>query len=117
MDCAKVSDRANTAGPVMTPEQYKMRENIYESVYPIDGHWMYGLPESGYSKIGEYAIDDDRTLYRFELDESKRKDSERFVLEHFVGVIITKKAKPAVMGMVYETRKCPTCGQSVIGQV
>jgi len=74
MDAAQVGDRSKKPEQkYKTQEEYLMRESFYESPYPLEGHWMWNLKKEYYTLIGEYIVDTNTTLYRWELDESKRK--------------------------------------------
>lgn len=100
-----------SAAPVdLSPEYFLKKESNWESAYPGIEGWVEVLRGNHYNLVGEYVIDECRTLYRFELDESYR-DEAMVYASHFVNVTISDKSKEPKLATVIETSadKCPTC--------
>ena len=74
MDAAQVGERCKTNFVVksMTPEEFKMREVIIDSSYPLENHWMSTLPAAHYNLVGQYDLEEGIKLFRWVLDEKCR---------------------------------------------
>lgn len=53
--------------------------------------WHHDMTGWGYRLVGEYEMDEDRTLYRYELDEDRRPGL-RLNASHWMNVVLSKKA-------------------------
>ena len=112
MDASKTCDRSPNKGKSMTPEEYRMRESTFDSPYPLENHWMFGLESVGYKLIGEYQIDETSVFYRWELDENCRNLAGDKA-PHIENVIVHSNSKEPKLGECYEVKKCPTCGKPI----
>lgn len=81
---------------VWTVEELLKKETFWYSGYNESERWISDMKESFYSLVGEYELEKNLVLYRFELDESHRKDLEG-VPSHFQNVIINKSLPPFVI--------------------
>lgn len=102
---------AKSADPVdLSPEFFLKKESNWESAYPGVEGWVAALREDHYDLFGEYMLDEHRTLYRFELDESYRDETMKYA-SHFVNVIVSDKAKTPKLATVIDkpVERCPTC--------
>ena len=80
---------------VFTPEELAKKESTWYSAYNEPERWIKDMKEVYYSLIGEYEIEKNINLYRFELDETHRSNlmpgSARFMN------VIINKALPQVI--------------------
>ncbi len=87
--------------PELPLEQLLRKESNWFSAAKELDTWMADMTAGGYySLYGEYVIDEDRTLYRFELDETKRH--ELIVnTSHWVNVVLSvaENAKRGELGV------------------
>ena len=92
----------------LSPVDILKKESNYASAYPELQPWIDSLRDCRYNLTGEYDIDENNTLYRYELDEEFREGLTKGS-SHFVNVTISRKAKPAELGTAQLVEKCPTC--------
>jgi len=105
MDAAQVGDRSKVKVEhrYNSREEWRMRETVFDSWYPLKGHWMWTLELDGYTMTGEYALGNEqaptvseylkrsKTLYRWQLDEGKRSlmnETNADLLPHIISVVI-----------------------------
>lgn len=72
---------------VYTPEELLKKETTWYSSYNEPERWIQDLKTWHYNLVGEFEIEKNLVLYRFELDETHRADS--FLgASHYQNVII-----------------------------
>jgi len=77
--------------PVELPrEQLLSRESNWFSAQKELETWKRDCRACGYELAGEYEIDEDQTLYRFELDEDKRGELA-VNAPHWINVVLSVK--------------------------
>lgn len=59
---------------VWTTEELFKKEGHWDSPYSDPARWIHDFKEVWYSLIGEYEIEKDLVLFRFEFDESHREE-------------------------------------------
>jgi len=84
-----------------TAEEVLKKETHWTCSYNEPDRWIKDFKESFYTLTGEYKVDENLTLYRFELDETKRS---LFMpgTSHFHNVLIDKRIQPAKLGNTYQ---------------
>lgn len=76
-----------TVPKVWTIEELLKTEKHWVSSYNEPERWIKDFKESHYSLTGEYEVGKTHKLYRFELDETHRKDLS-VLAAHFQNVLI-----------------------------
>jgi len=88
---------------ILPPEVLLTKEVLWVSSYNEPDRWVKDLKEAHYSLIGEYEVDLNHKLLRFEFDESLRKEIPN--APHFQSVLINNTLPPVKLGNFFEATK------------
>ena len=95
-----------TVPKVWTIEELLKTEKHWVSSYNEIERWIKDFKVAHYSLIGEYEVDKTHKLYRFELDETHRKDLA-VLTSHFQNVLIDVGLSPVKIGNDFTDSKLP----------
>lgn len=95
-------------GPV-PPEDLLKRESFWLSGYNEPDRWIKDMADCRCMLTGEYAVDEDRTLYRFEFNEDFRGEYPHTA--HFHNVLVSRSIGERKIATVIVPDVCKTCGK------
>jgi len=91
---------------IWTIEELLKTERHWVSSYNEPERWIKDFKDVHYKLIGEYEVDKTHKLYRFELDETHRKDLSVLV-SHFQNVLIDTSMGQAKLGNDFTEKEVP----------